>query len=140
MDFLCVSVSSGCVLSWLKGHSVKPWPHLWLKLQFHWPAPGQFDQHTAILTKYDSSFPNLPFWKFLTPTPKRLAIGILLFCSCETSSKVKKVWLALQVTLTSCLYIVAEREPRFIKWEILFVYNQCFLGWAGALYCMNDCT
>lgn len=42
---------------------------------------------------------------------------------------------AIEITL-----IVAERESTFIKKETLFVYNQCFLDWAGVLYCMNDDT
>lgn len=40
------------------------------------PAPGLFDRHTAILTKCDSPFPNLPLWN----NPKWMAIGFI-FCS-----------------------------------------------------------
>lgn len=51
-------------------------------------------------------------------------------------------WKTFEVTFTSSLASPLDccrERSRFIKWDVLFVYNQCFLGWAGVLYCMDDC-
>lgn len=65
-----------------------------VKLQFCWPAPGLFDRHTAILTKCDSSFSKPAPLKFLTPTPRWMAIGFLFWLKVvKPSVKMgKKAW------------------------------------------------
>ena len=72
--FLCVSACQmGVFLFWLKES------HSDVKSQFRWPAPGLFDRHTAILTKCDSPFSEPAPLKFLTPTPRWMAIGFLFW-------------------------------------------------------------
>lgn len=117
-----------------KRHTVRAWPHLRLKLQFHWPAPGLFDCHTAILTMWLLFSKPAPL-QFLTPTPKWMAIGCFCSVVVKPPSKLKMVWQAFKVTLASSLYIVAEREPRFIKWDFICVQSMFSrLSWCVVLY------
>lgn len=105
--FLCVSACQmGVFLFWLKES------HSDVKSQFRWPAPGLFDRHTAILTKCDSPFSEPAPLKFLTPTPRWMAIGFLFWLIVvkpRVEMEKKKAWQEFKVTLLA-VFTLLPRE------------------------------